>query len=107
MKPETLRALRKLQEKLRSKSFDHYLRVMNVLFESYKSFDFVNQLSGYFRSRRFDLALRLADSLSEQKYSDATMHFVANQFSQLIRKYPWDPSVVKTDPEGKAIRTFF
>ena len=107
MKPETLRALRKLQEKLRSKSFDHYLRVMNVLFESYKSFDFVNQLSGYFRSRRFDLALRLADSLSEQKYSDATMHFVANQFSQLIRKYPWDPSVVMTDPEGKAIRTFF
>ena len=107
MKPETLRALRKSQEKLRSESEANYLGVMNVLFVSYQHLDFVRELHGHFRARRFDLALALADSLSEQKYSDATMHFVANQFSQLIRKYPWDPKVVKTDPEGKAVRTFF
>ena len=107
MNHKELRFFRETQSKLRKSSEDNYLKVMSVLFESYKHIDFVSQLSGYFRSRRFDLALKLADSLSEQKYSDATMHFVANQFSLLIRKYPWDPSIVKTDPEGKAIRTFF
>jgi hypothetical protein len=95
-----------VSKKLRSNSFKLYARVMNELFQHHSNFEFVQHLSGLFRSGRYDLALSYADSLSEQKYSDATVHFVANQFASLIKKYPWNPRVVKTDPETMAIRTF-
>jgi hypothetical protein len=100
-RPSTL-----VREKLRSDSFINYKRVMSGLFQQHESYGFVGDLAAHFRSGRFDLALGLADSLSEQSFSDATTHFVANQFALLIRKYPWDPKIVKTDPESRAIRSF-
>jgi len=106
MKSNELRLLQTLQMKLRGDAFRTYTSVMHELFQHHESYDFVRELSGHFRSGAFDKALRLADSLSEQKYTDATTHFVANQFALLIRKYPWDPRVVKTDPEAMAIKTF-
>lgn len=95
-----------VSKKLRSNSFKLYARVMNELFQHHSNFEFVRVLQGHFRAQRYDLALSYADSLSEQLYSDATMHFVANQFAALIKKFPWNPKVVKTDPEGKATSTF-
>lgn len=106
MKSRELRVLHDLQKKLRGKSEELYYQVMLVLCEHHQAYSFVNELKLCFLERRFADALVLADSLSEQKYSDATTHFVANQFALLIKKYPWDPRVVKTDPEAKAIRTF-
>ncbi|DAD50215.1 RNA-directed RNA polymerase, partial [ssRNA phage Gephyllon.3_7] len=91
---------------LRLSSHEIYCEIMTELFQSYDHFGFVKSLSGHFRSKRFDLALVLADSLSGAVHPDATTHFVANQFSNMIRKYPWLSDVVKTDPEGQAIRTF-
>jgi hypothetical protein len=79
---------------------------MFELFSHHKDVDFVNKLAGHFRSKSYDKALALADSLSEQTYSDANMHFLANQFAALIRKYPWNPKVVGTDPETKALESF-
>jgi hypothetical protein len=107
MKSKQLRSLYAVQEKLRADSFLIYKRVMHELFQHHEDRDYVRTLAGYFRSQRYDLALKLADSLSEQQYSDATDHFVANQFALLIKKYPWKSSVVKTDPESVAIRKFF
>jgi hypothetical protein len=104
--PKMQKSATAFRQKLRSEAFESYLEVMNVLFQHHEKYDFVISLRGYFRSRRFDLALRLADSLSEQVHSDATTHFVANQFAQLIRKYPWEPKVVATDPELAATRKF-
>jgi len=106
MKSNELVELHSLQRELRLGSESLYLRVMGELFLHYQHYDFVKTLSGFFRSREFGKALVLADSLSEQKYSDATVHFVANQFALLIRKYPWDPRVVGTDPEAQAVRQF-
>lgn len=106
MKPKEGRKLHQLQQRLRSDSFVLYKRVMTELFRHHEDHDFVHRLSTYFRSSRYDKALEFAELLSEQTYSDATTHFVAAQFAQLIRKYPWDPKVVKTDPEAKAIRKF-
>lgn len=96
-----------LQKKLRSQSFINYKAVMTELFQHHCKYDFVRKLQGYFRSGDYDKALLFADFLSEQMYSEATMHFVANQFALLIRKYPWDPKVVKTDPESKALAKFY
>lgn len=48
----------------------------------------------------------LADSLSSQKYDDARTHFLANQFSLLVKKYPFPKDVLNLDPEGRALRKF-
>lgn len=106
MTPRWLRALPSVQQKLRSEAFETYLKVMNELFLRYPDIDAIKTLHGHFRSRRFDLALDQADSLTEQKYSDARMHFLASQFSSLVKKYPWPKEKVKTDPEGKAVSSF-
>jgi hypothetical protein len=106
MKPKTGYKLYSLQRRLRVDSFSLYKRVMSELFKHHEDHDFVHRLRNYFRTSRFDKALEFAELLSEQTYSDATTHFVAAQFAQLIRKYPWDPEVVKTDPESKAIGKF-
>jgi len=106
MRPKMPKLIADDRQKLRDCSFLVYKGVMHELFQHYESFDFVRNLGGLFRSQRYDLCLRAADSLSEQVHSDATTHFVANQFAQLIRKYPWDPKIVKTDPELAAISKF-
>lgn len=48
----------------------------------------------------------LADSLSSQKYDDAAEHFAANQFSLLIRKYPFPDDVNPFTPEETAYQKF-
>jgi len=55
---------------------------------------------------QWDDLLRLSDSLSEQKYPDAWQHFQANQFSLLIRKYPFLESEVTLRPRDKAVASF-
>lgn len=106
MNPKQLSLYRKSVEQLRRTSFQSYLGMMGELFRLHSTYEFVRHLQGLFRSRRYDLALTYADSLSGQKYPDATMHYVANQFSQLVKKYPWDSDLVKTDPRQTAVRTF-
>lgn len=95
-----------LRRHLSATSFSNYTTIMQMLLQDYNEFEFCRTLSGYFRSKRYDLALALADSLSTQKYVDATSHFVANQFALLIRKYPWPLDVLNLDPEGQARRSF-
>jgi hypothetical protein len=106
MTPKELRALREVQLKLRSTSFPLYKEVMNDLFLCHSKYEFVRILHGHFRSQRYDLALAYADSMSEQQYTDAAMHFAASQFASLVKKYPWPKDLSKTDPEAAAIGSF-
>lgn len=48
----------------------------------------------------------LADSLSSQLYEDATTHFVANQFSLLVKKYPFPKGLLLLNPEEAATKSF-
>lgn len=100
------RGLALVQETIRKDSWNIYSGVLYGLFKSYNNFEEVRHLEGLFRSKRYDLFLSYADNLSEQKYGDMTKHYVMNQFAALVRKYPWDPEVVKTDPRSQAIRSF-
>lgn len=47
-----------------------------------------------------------ADSLSAQRYADAKTHFLANQLSSLIRKYPFLRDEVALNPEENAVKSF-
>lgn len=106
MTPKQRLQLLEVEAALSTHSFDNYRRVLNSLFQHYEHYDFVQRLSGLFRSKSYTDLVLFADSLSEQSYSDATTHFVANQFSLLIRKYPWSADQVKLDPLANCTRTF-
>lgn len=59
-----------------------------------------------FTKDRVKQLVDLADSLSKQKYMDAKEHFFANQFSLLVRKYPFPDEVNPFTPEEDAYRKF-
>lgn len=103
MKPN-LSSLRLKDKVLRGRSFQMYLALLRALCRQHGNLSFVQTLNQKIDRRDWAGLLSYADSLSSQLYDDATTHFVANQFASLIRKYPWTPSDVSTDPEGAALR---
>lgn len=50
--------------------------------------------------------MTIADCLSAQLHADATTHFVANQISLLVRKYPFPKLVNPFEPEEAALENF-
>jgi hypothetical protein len=92
---------------LRRNSFGVYTKMLARLLEAQRDFKFLQPLSDALRQKQWPEVYRLADSLSVQQYPDATSHFVANQFTLLIKKYPWDSKLVELDPEKTAIDSFF
>lgn len=99
--------LRRTQTALRKASFDNYRRLLHALLADYKEYEFTKGLSAALRRRDFRELVLLADSLSKQQYPDATSHFVANQLSLLIRKYPFPPEAnLGLDPRRTAVEKF-
>lgn len=97
--------LRRLTENLSRNAFANYRRVLARLLEIHRA-DYLQPLSDAVRHSDWKRVYAIADSLSKQKYTDASSHFVANQFALLIKKYPWDCSLIGTDPEGQAVKSF-
>jgi len=95
-----------LQKQLRNNAFKNYLKVLRALLSQHQDKPFLGPLSDALRDKDYERLLVEADSLSAQTYADATEHFVANQFSLLIRKYPWKKDQVNLDPEGMALWKF-
>lgn len=106
MTHKSLRNLRAVDTQLASRADLLYRKVLRALLADHSHMAFLKPLSDLVRSNKWLEAVREADSLSEQKYSDATEHFVANQFALLIKKYPWNPEDVPLDPRATAIKTF-
>lgn len=106
MKPKDRRVFRLLQAHLKSKSFERYCSLLNSLLVAHREHAFLKDLSDALRQRDFMKMYACADSLSEQQYSDATQHFVANQFSLLIKKYPFPVKELDLAPEKRARLTF-
>lgn len=110
MKPQKLnrigRLLRMQQLALRRNCGVTYHRLLALLCSHYSHLEILKPLHRAILNGDWKVALDEADSLASQKYEDATLHFVANQFAALVRKYPFDPKIVNTDPRGKALKTF-
>lgn len=92
--------------RLRETAFQSYLKVLSKLVQACPNRDFLQGFASALRRRDFRELLVQAGSLSSQKYDDATDHFVANQLSLLVRKYPWDCSLIGTDPLSAAHQSF-
>jgi hypothetical protein len=102
MKPN-LTFLRKKNKGLRSRSFSMYRELLLQLCNQHSNLKVAQEIRCFVKKQRWADLLTYADSLSSTEYDDAALHFAANQFASLIRKYPWDPILVGTDPEGTAL----
>lgn len=70
----------------------------------YETSEVLRSLCGSLRNRNFLRALDIADSITQQQYSNAREHFVLNQAAALVRKFPLPfPGV---DPESAAMKKF-
>lgn len=106
MKPK-LSDIRKQNRHLRSRKFERYVRLLTSLVEVHRGYEFLSPFASALRRRDWAQVLASADSLSSQKYDDATSHFVANQFALLVKKYPFPKEVLDLRPKERAIETFF
>lgn len=107
MNPRIRASLRANRKALRAQHFQIYLKVLARLFQANKQYEFLKPLSDALRRRDFSELYSLSDSLSSQSYEDATQHFVANQFTLLIKKYPWPVKVLDLRPEEQAKKSFY
>lgn len=104
MKPRLVE-LRRLNQQLKSKSFSNYTKlVLEPVLSTYSQYDpsGLNLLL----EKDYKGLYKWADSLGEQMYPSAAKHLAANQVVSLIKKYPWDPTLVGLDPEAAAIKSF-
>lgn len=94
------------QKRLKRNADSNYQRFLLQLCLGREHITFIPHLKALIKSKDWAGVLEFADYLASLKHEAATDHFVANQFALLVRKYPFLPSSVNTDPEGKALSTF-
>lgn len=107
MNPAKRREMQNLNSAIRSKAWINFRAVLDLLCLEHKDNPIFQRCSGLLRNNDVKGLVLFADSLSVQKYTDATEHFVANQLSLLIRKYPFPKDLNPFDPEGVAISKFW
>lgn len=100
------RSLKQANKGIQKVSHSRYVGLLRRLCTCHIQHACAREILRLCKKKQWATLLEYADSLSSQKHDDATSHFVANQFAALIRKYPWDPALVKTDPEGEALQAW-
>lgn len=95
---------RSIRKELQPRSLKIFFKLLGKLCQSYQHVSFVRDISVAVRNKDIRALLAVADSLSAQSHADATLHFVANQFAALIKKYPYPESPY--DPEAEGYRKF-
>jgi len=103
----TIKLLRRANKIMQNRAFRSYRELLLKLCRHHRGSSYAVRIGEFLLKDDYVGLLSYADSLSGQLYPDATEHFVANQFANLIRKYPWDPYLVNTDPEGTARKAWF
>jgi hypothetical protein len=93
------------RQALSKNSWINYRKLLGRLVKDL-SFPMKDQLLGALRAQQVDRLLEIADSLSSQKYDDATQHFVGNQVAYLIKKYPFPSNLGSFDPKKAALEKF-
>lgn len=103
MNPKILRELRQFKKVSQEKSWETYRALLGRLCQSHAQYNFTGRLLGFLRNQDIGNLVEYADSISEQQYSDATEHFVANQFALLIKKYPFPSSLSPFKAKERAL----
>lgn len=105
MKQKTKATQVKSDNKCSPLSDQEYLSLVStVVSPLVVSYPWLSGLSGALRARRLKDILAHCTALLSQQYDSPNEHFVAQQVTSLLRKYPYADSPF--DPEGKAHRVF-
>lgn len=83
-----------------------YRRILALALTRYARLSGDSSLLMALRHHDYEKLLRLAGMLSGTVYPTANLQFASMQVASLIKKYPWNPESVKTDPEAAAKRSF-
>jgi hypothetical protein len=102
MIPKFHRELKQFAKDAQQGSWATYRSLIGRLCQAHSQFPWSWRIGGYLRNADIKGLVDYADSLSEQKYSDAEQHFSANQFALLIRKYPFPADLVSFEPTQRA-----
>jgi hypothetical protein len=104
MNPKYLPELRQFKKAARLRSWAIYRSVIGRLCQANIATDkpWASKILGLIRNQDIRGLVDYADFLSEQQYADAELHFSANQFASLIRKYPFPSSLADFQPKLKA-----
>lgn len=98
--------LKRSQQVLKRNHFRLYAEMLRGVLEDYPGNTGCRSLLDCLNRGDYDTLLAQADLLSKLKYLDATSHYVANQLSLLIRKFPWPTGTISADPGAKARASF-
>lgn len=88
MNPKLLKHINSFNKHLKLSKNQRYASLLLQLFNALPSSDAIQTLSQLVRKNDWAGVSELGDSMSKQKYEDATEHFVGNQIASLIRKFP-------------------
>jgi hypothetical protein len=107
MKSKVLSKIISFDRALSKISWRTYKRIVCKLCSDHPDQEWSKLIPGYLRSKQILPLLELADSLVAQKqHATAKDHFLANQISALIRKYPFPKEMGLPDPNLKAKETW-
>lgn len=92
--------------RLQKSATSNYSKLLSRLCRDHELYSEVRLVQSSLKAGDYATLLELADSFSSTVYDDITKHFVMNQFSSLIKKYPFPQSVLKMDRDGVAKTKF-
>lgn len=98
--------LLKVNRGLQMGAWQNYKALLLKLCQDYEHVGFTHLIADFLARDAIHELVELADSLASTEYASATDHFVANQFSLLIKKYPFPKEINPFDPEETAIKKF-
>lgn len=95
----------KLNTTLREASWGNYQKFLEIVLRSCPTDAALRGLT-FLKGKDYPGLLRWADDLANTEFSSPAEHRLNRQFASLVRKYPFPPGTVNTDPEGEAIKRF-
>ena len=105
MKSTKLLELSKLNSGLSKGAWSNYQTFLGSVLRS-QTLPGIQTGLAAFEKQDWDGLLGWADGLTSTEYETAREHRVYHQVASLIRKYPFPPGTVTTDPEGRALEIF-
>ncbi len=105
MSSQIMKELKVFNSVMKSRSWKTYLRLLETVVRSNKCPDEALRTLELFQSGNIRQGYALADSMVAQSYSTPASHFAANQFANLVRKFPFTDRN-PFDPEREALSKF-
>lgn len=109
MRTTMYKRLQQSNVQLKKESLSNYRVLLGCICRDYRQYHpSIETLYTLLREDKVDWRLfyDIGSGLSSQKYDDRNVHFVANQISYLIKKYPFPAEVLDLKPRDTAIETF-